>query len=175
MSRLAFALSIIGEYSLVLFVWNFHRKKPAGENVKIWMIFALFGLLSAFYLLSGGVVEYMVFDASAKLYRESYGPLYALHMVLTLGFVPLLVFASFKRISELSYIDKTRLKMIVASIAVLMGVLIFLQFLLPLWGIWIFEKDIALLFVLFVASIVYITKRYYFSGIGYGIGKLIVY
>lgn len=109
----------------------------------------------------------MMFDTSAKVYREVYGPLYAIHTILTLGFVPALVFASVKRISGLNYINKTRLKMIVASIAVLMGTLILLQFLLPLWGIWIFEKEIVVLFVLFVASIVYITKRYYFSGIGY--------
>lgn len=105
----------------------------------------------------------MMFDASAKLYREAYGPWYAVHTFLTLGFVPMLIFASVKRISELNYINKTRLKMIVASIVVLMGTLIFLQFVLPLFGIWILEKEIVVLFVAFVLSIVYIAKRYYFS------------
>lgn len=89
----------------------------------------------------------MSFDAAAKVYREFYGPLYMVHMLLTLGFVPALVFASAKRICDLNYINKTRLKMIVASIAALMGVLILLQFLLPLLGIWIFEKEIVILFV----------------------------
>lgn len=53
--------------------------------------------------------------------------------------------------------------MIALSVGVLMGTLILLQFILPMFGIWILEKEISLLFVLFVASIVYITKRYYFS------------
>lgn len=56
-----------------------------------------------------------------------------------------------------------RLKMIALSVGVLMFTLILLQLILPLFGIWILEKEISLMFVVFVASIVYITKRYYFS------------
>lgn len=53
--------------------------------------------------------------------------------------------------------------MVSLAIGTLMFSLIILQSILPLFKIWIFEKEIVFLFVAFVGAIVYITKRYYFS------------
>ncbi|HBB27492.1 TPA: hypothetical protein DCZ36_03290 [Candidatus Gracilibacteria bacterium] len=175
LSRIAFALSIIGEYSLILYIWNFHKGNTAQARRNSVYILCIFVILSIFYIFTGGIVNSLVFDAEANTFREIYGPLVLIHSILTIGFIPLLITASTIRIREQNSLNKVRLKMIALSVGVLMGTLIFLQFILPMFDIWIFEKEVSLLFVLFVASIVYITKRYYFSGIGFGIGKIIIY
>lgn len=175
LSRSAFALSIIGEYSLILYIWNFHKRDDARTRRNSLYILCIFIALSALYVLTWWIVTSLSFDASANTFREVYGPIIILHTVLTIGFIPLLVIASTIRIREQNSLNKIRLKMIALSIGILMFILIVLQLILPMFGIWIFEREITLLFVVFVGSIVYITKRYYFSWIGFWIGKIIIY
>jgi hypothetical protein len=52
--------------------------------------------------------------------------------------------------------------------------LIILQLILPYLGIWILEKEIIFIFTAFVISVPLIVRRYYFSDIGYGIGKIFI-
>jgi len=156
-------LSIIAEYSLLLFVWNFHNDTSIRFVKRTRYALGGFAAVILFYVCSGTIIASMVFDTSAKLYREVYGPLYAVNIVLALGFLPMFAFASWKRISEQNALNRIRLKRIAVSVVILIGALAFLQIVLPLFGIWILEKEIVVLFVAFVLSIVYITKRYYFS------------
>lgn len=55
-----------------------------------------------------------------------------------------------------------------------MIVCLFLQLVLPTFGIWILEKEIILLFLAFVLYTFWTIRRYYFSSLGYGIGSVVV-
>jgi hypothetical protein len=54
----------------------------------------------------------------------------------------------------------------------MISVLIIFQLILPYFGIWILEREIIFFFTIFVVSIPLILRRYYFSHLGYSIGKI---
>lgn len=57
----------------------------------------------------------------------------------------------------------------------MLSMMIFLQVILPLFDIWILEKEIIFLYLFFVIRTYFVLKRYYFGSIGYGIGVFVAF
>lgn len=108
------------------------------------------------------------------MYREVFGKWYVVHPFLSLLSLPLSVYYSVKQLRKVTHLNKIRFKHILSASLFLVISLFILQLILPLFGIWILEKEIIFFFVFFVLSVVYTLRRYYFSSLGYGIGKIVI-
>lgn len=108
------------------------------------------------------------------VYREIPGKLYYASYSFYVVFLALLVYFSACQIKVLNFLSRRRLIGIILATAVLIGSIIFLQLVLPIFDIWILEKQIILLYAGFVAYIYYLFRRYYFSSLGYGLGRIVV-
>jgi signal transduction histidine kinase len=174
-SRVSFALSVAGEYSLLFFIREFRKDTSPVFTKATLTALAAFMAVMVFYVSGGGIISTLEFSKADDAWREVYGWAYPFHILVTTFFVPLLVKYFLEKMRTQGLLNRIRLKLIVAAFAVLMLSMIVLQMILPLLGIWIMEKAIALFFVGFVASVLYVVKRYYYSGIGFGFGKIFAY
>ncbi len=174
LSRVDFALSILAIYSFVLFVlffqssrWDFSFKSLILPTIAAVSILLLYG--------STDLIIHSLSPDKFWVFREITGDFYFIHIILSFFSLPLIVFYTRKQFRIQSYITKIRLKRIIISASLLILAMIFFQLVLPLFGIWIFEKEIIILFTLFVVYVVFTMKRYYFTLIHqeYGILKLI--
>ena len=113
----------------------------------------------------------MQFDIGSHVYREVYGEAIFMHFLLNFLTVGWIIITSLYKYPSLSYLNKLRFGRIVFSWFVLILLLLFLQLVLPVLGIWVLEKEIVFIFMFFVIEIVYILRRYYFSSIGYWVTR----
>lgn len=98
-----------------------------------------------------------------------YGPLYSVHTLLNVAFLPLFIWLSFRQIQRQAQLDRIRLKHIVVAAFVTIFFMIVFQLVLPAFDIWLLEREIVFLLSFFVIYTVFTVKRYYFSALGYRI------
>lgn len=69
-------------------------------------------------------------------------------------------------------LGKMRFERIVWASLVLLSILLLLQLILPLLGIWILERELILFFTGFSLYTLFTLKRYYFAPIWYDVAKI---
>ncbi|MDD2891610.1 MAG: HAMP domain-containing sensor histidine kinase [Candidatus Gracilibacteria bacterium] len=99
---------------------------------------------------------------------------YILNPLLHIIGISLLFYFATQQLKKQAYLNKIRLKRILLGAFLPLSAAIILQLILPAFGIWILEKEIIFFYLVFVIYVVYVLKRYYFSSLGYGIGKIII-
>ncbi len=174
LSRSAFGTSIIGIYSLLFFIKNFQQAKEKILTRRTIFILFSFILLLLIFIFTPAIVSDLQYDSVNNVYREIYGNAYIVHIIFSILFVPLFAFYSIKQLKFQSYLNRIRLKNILFSAFILVICGLTLQLILPLFWIWIFEKELIFLFLFFVLFVLYTVKRYYFSSLEYGIGKIFI-
>ncbi len=169
-SRLDFAIGILGVYSLLGFIYFFNTK-PSKLFVKevLWILGWMLSVL-AFYVFTKGIIAGLYYEASEKVFREIPGKVFALHIALHATCVFLFCYFSFKQLKKQTYLNRIRLKHILTSAFMLVLFLIVFQLILPSFGIWILEKEVVFSLAIFVLYIYLTINRYYFSR-GFGMGK----
>ena len=174
-SRIDFALGICAVYSFLFFIGFFWKTTERYIMKKLIAVGILFLIVILFYTFTRCIISDLSFDLTHDVYREIFGSIFFLHIALHSIFLLLLIPVSYISLAKQESLQRARLKAILISSSILLIFLLFLQLLLPYFGIWIFEKEIIFLFAVFVISIPLIIRRYYFSGFGYGIGKILTY
>jgi signal transduction histidine kinase len=168
-SRIDFLLSIFSGYSFLAFLYFYTGWKIS--RVYFPYLFGTATILVGLYIFTPLIVESL--DMVDGVLRERFGAVISLHILLHIGWIISICVLSYRSISKLEPLPRIRLWYILLSWLAIFLLLIGLQLILPLFGIWILEREIIFFYILFVFFVAYTLRRYYFSPIGYGIGRLL--
>ena len=113
------------------------------------------------------------FSQTDHVYREIYGPLYFVHIIISVAFLPLFLFYAFKQLKTQTILNRIRFRNIILAAFVVIFVALIFQIILPALGIWLFEKELIFLLTFFVVYIFFTLRRYYFSS-GYELSKAVI-
>lgn len=172
LSRVNFIIGISAVYSLLFFILHFDQRRIHNIAKYIFLTIILTGY---FCIFTDSIIESIQFSETEWVYREVYGSWYSIIVVYYVAFLIWFIIASFIQIRQTSNLDKIRLKKILQSAYFMLAMLIFLQVFLPLFDIWIMEKELIFFYLYFVLHTYQILRRYYFGSIGYGIGRTIIF
>ena len=174
LSRFGFGIGVSTVYSLLYFLIYFGKSDTRFLQKSVLIPILTLLLIPFVYVSTDWIIHSLEYDLWAKVYREVTGPLFWLHIFAHFLFLALFVYFSFRTIQVQDNLNKIRLKHILFVGFLAVFAMLVLQLILPYFGIWMLEKEIIFIFTLFVISVPIITRRYYFSHIGYGIWRLLV-
>ena len=172
-SRLAFGISIPLIYSFLLFIKYFQQEKSDFFTWQTKSILAAYALILGIYIFMGGVVSGLEFSQTDQVYRETYGPLYFMHVGISIAFLPLFIFFSFRQLKVQTLLNRIRFRNIIFAAFVVIFFLLVFQLILPAFGIWLLEQEIIFLLAFFVMYIFFTLRRYYFSA-GYELSRGVI-
>lgn len=171
-SRINFIIWIITVYNLLFFVIYYGSKEPNIKPVKYIYIPSVI-IFSVLYIFTWSIIETLRFDEVAKAYREVYWSAYFLTIIFYVGFLLSFIYVGFYKIRHLSNLDRIRLKKIMQAAYFMLFSMIFLQVFLPLFDIWILEREIIFFYLFFVVRTYLVLRRYYFGWTEYSIWKVL--
>lgn len=174
-TKIDYYLSIWVLYSFLYFLYNFsstQKKINLWKNSILLIIFYLAN--SYFYIWSDKIISWLIFDQDLKIYRENFWSYYYYHIFLTLIFIPIFTYIIIKKYNSLTNLNKIKLKNIIISVFLAVTFIMIFQLILPFFWIWLFEKEIIFVYILFVFSVIYSLKRYFFINFWYWIWKIII-
>ncbi len=174
LSRLAFSVSLLWMYTFLLFIIFFDYKKKSIFTKKVFLILFLYLVFFLFSIFSENIIH-SLYLWNDWVYRENYGLFYPIYIIWYLLFIPLVLVSILKQFKKQNYINKLRLKYILYWVLVFIWTGLVLQVILPLFWIWMFEREIIFFFIFFILSVVYSVNRYYFNDLWYWIWKIIVW
>lgn len=96
------------------------------------------------------------------MYREVYGSHFWIHPLLQSLAVTAFVWEAFRQFKAQKGLDRIRLQRLLSAAGLFLTACLVLQLVLPMFGIWIFEKEIVFLFTAFTAYAFHALRRYYF-------------
>lgn len=165
LSRATFTMWILSVYSLMFFVKYF---EPVQKNIsfkKLIITLLIYAIFSIYTIFTENIISWLIFSESDWVYREVYGRYFFLLPVLYALYFILYSYYSFWNSKKFSMLSRLRLRNISHATFLAISVLIFLQLILPLFNIWILEKEVILIYLFFVIYATYTIRRYYFSPI----------
>lgn len=174
-TRVAFATGIISVYNLLFFIIFFQNKSQNISLKKVIKTLLASFFIFIFFVFTPYIISGVEFSETEQVYREIYGKAYFLIPIAYINFLILFFYIAHKKISEHTGLDRIRIRNIVIATYIALSFLIVLQVFFPLLEIWIFEKEIILCFLFFIAFTFFTITRYYFSSIWYGITKFLLF
>lgn len=173
-SRICFTIWIMSSYSLLLSIY-FIKKWSIELNIlsKI-LIFIFIIVISTVFNFTDLIIKKIEFFEIIWEYREIYWDLISINVILQLVFIFSFIYISLKNFKELSIINKIRTKYILIFSYIFLITMIVLQSILPVYNIWFFDKYLIVNYILYIFSINYILKRFYFSDIWYSVLKILI-
>lgn len=170
LSRVSFGIGIGATWSLWFFVRYFDTR-PSKVLVPqaVYPLVAFVPVLLA-YSLTGGIVGSLEFSSADGVYREVPGYAFIIHPILHLTAVIGLFVDSYRQLRKQTHLDLLRLKRLLGAAATFIAACLILQLVLPILGIWVFEKGIVFLYFAFTAYAFFTLKRFYFDSGGF-VGK----
>ncbi len=177
LSRFLYLLSLIGGYSIVLFAYFYSPKKTIKKKYKkinIWAIILL-SIVSIITLFSPYIIKEMIFDDQLLHHYEDLWALFNIYALLYI-FNPLIfIIIARRKIWTLNWVSKMRFKYI--SIWYLIFILNWIVFLwiLPIFDIWVLQKEQVIFFIPFILSIYYAIHRYNFLDPFIWIGRAFIF
>lgn len=175
LAQWSYACSVVSLYSFVLFLYCFSKK-----NIRIysWIVYSyiLFSCcLILFYTQTHFIIEGLYFNEVKNDWYETEGSLFLFHIVLSLFFIPLALFLGIKSMRELKYIEKRRLQFILLWVLIFVCLSFVFLLILPIFGLWIMERYIAIFFTPFIIGVFYAIRQYDFLNIKIAFVQLIIF
>ncbi|MDP2091025.1 MAG: hypothetical protein Q8K30_05515 [Candidatus Gracilibacteria bacterium] len=171
--KFMYLFSIIGIYSLLLFIYNFDIKRKSNltksrllSNNSIVLAFICI-VLYYLYIYTPYIISNLEYLSNRNDYYESYGKLFFIHTGLNFLSVPLFIIITHFKYKKLNIINKIRLKYILFGAFLFIFFGIVFQLILPIYGIFLFEKEIILFILPFLLFTWYSITRYHFTDISY--------
>ncbi len=171
-TRICFWVGVLASYSLLFSVYMLNSGKNTLSKIKIFLFFVFYVLVFWIYGFTDLIIEWLYF--SNNIYREIPWKMFFIHFLLQIVFALSFIWMSFLKVKNQSYINKLRLKYILLLSYFIIFLVILLQLVLPIFEIWFLEKELILFFLLYVLSVVYVIKRYYFTSIYYSLWKVVI-
>jgi len=174
-SKLWYFISIVCIFSFLYFIYYFSTGSKDIFSNKNKFIHIFWFVLFFIYIFTDNIIQWMYFDSEKKWYYEIAWNLHDWHILITLIFFPLFAYTTYKKYSSINFLNKLRLKYILFWTALFITLTLIFQLILPLFDIWLFEKEIWLFFIPFILLSFYSIHRYNLSNIKIKIGEWIVY
>lgn len=182
LSRIDYGISPLVLLCFLVFLYFFGEKNTDNSIIrsllheKRFMISTFILFIIIFYIsgFTDTVVQAIEYDSTQAVFREIFWELSWINNLIYIAFVPISLVLFLYKKSRLSYIDNIRISKIIWVKLIFLTILIVLQWILPLYNIWILENEIVFLFVVPVIFIANIIQRYYFSPIWYQTRRLIM-
>jgi len=171
-TKACFALSIWAVYSILFFILFFDEKKKYQSR---YIIYALIFYITIFisYTTTDTIVAWLSFDQWVWVYRELPWRWIYIHALMHAIALLAIVIVWIYRYANLSWLTKMRFRNIVSASVLLITILLILQLILPIFNIWILEREIFLFFVLYIGYISFTIKRYTFDKMRYDSARII--
>jgi len=173
-SKLWYFLSLGCFYGFALFVYYFDSANKNYFSLQNKIIHILALAVFWIYVFSDGIIWWMYLDTQKNDYYEIQWSIYFLHILLNICFFLFFMYTAFKKYRSINYLNKLRLKYILFWVFLLIILTIFFQLLLPLFDIWILEREVWLFFIPFIILTFYSIHRYNLSNIKIKIWEVIV-
>ena len=163
--KVQYSISLIWFYSIIFFVL-FYRSKNISKKI-LYTIFAWYFVSIALLNFTDLFLWSVDFSLDEGKYVENYGPLYSLLVGAYILIFPLFFLISWFKIRRLSYLDKSRLNIIIVGFILLIGLPLIFQVIIPF-----FSQDAAKIswdFILpffmlpFILWIIYASRKYDFT------------
>ena len=174
-SRLLFSITVPASYFMLLFFHYGNIKNIKNKNKKdiifiiLWLIIILFSIFSPY------VIEDMVYDNKLWFYYEKFWKYYFLYMYAYFLILPIFFISAFIKRKLLRNIEKIRFKYMYIWFFLYVFFTIIFLVILPLFDIWILQKEQILFFVPFIILTWYSITRYHFIDIKIWTWKILIF
>ena len=175
LSRLMYWTFLIAMYSMLFFVIFFNNKnskKLFRYNLIIILTFSIFFFLAVF---TEFIIKDMVYSEELQYHYEEFWFWILLYSALHVIYNFLFIILSYFTIKKLNNINKIRFKYISLWFLIFMICEVIFLGVLPLFNIWILQKEQILFFVPFIVLTWYSITRYHFLDIKIWIWKVFVF
>lgn len=173
-SRIAFWIWIIWVYCLLFFITFFNYTFLYSRYLS-YIFIIISSLLLWVYVFTDLIIAWLNFSVVDLLYREVYGKMYYLTLIFYAVFLIAFIIVAFLKNKQLSNLERIRFRKIINSAYFMLFIWSILQLILPYFNIWILEKEIIFLYLIFVISVYFTLTRYYFDASSLWIWKALVY
>ncbi len=161
LSRLMYWLSIGAFYNMLFFVWFFNINIKKSRKYLILLDFIWLWLMYL-SLFTDTIIKNMSLTIEPWRYLEVYWNLYFIFEFLYLFFLPLFIFIWFRKMKYLYFLNKVRVKYLLYWFIIFTFLGLLFQVILPLFWIYLFEKEVIFFLLPFILSIFYASHRYKF-------------
>lgn len=122
---------------------------------------AFAGIL-ALYVFDDGIIRSLEFSSEEGVYRETFGSHFWIHPLFHATAVVALIGESYRQLRAQKGLDRIRLQRFLSAAGLFLTVCIVLQLILPMFDVWILEKEIVFGYVAFAAYALHVLRRYHF-------------
>lgn len=161
-----YALSIIGIYSFLSFIYFFNKKIYSNNNT-FYIIITFFIWVFSFYIFTPYIINGLNYDVIKKDYYEKLWNFFYIHLLLFFIFIISFIFIVYKKIKNLNNINIIRLKYILLWWFIFILLWFIFQTILPTFWIYIFEKEAVLFILPFLLLTWYSISRFHFSDLSF--------
>lgn len=146
-------------------VWEAHKKWIA-------IFVTLVGILSVLTLWTDLIISNVIYDTVSKIYYEDFWEIFFIYTFLYALYIPLILFFSYRKLKSLSRINKIRFYLFLLGYGFMMVCWYVFLVILPMYDIWLFEKQQVLFIIPLLVVIFYSSYRYNFIDIEFFFSKL---
>ncbi len=173
-SKACFLSWVLANLSIFLALFLFNTwKKELSKKKKLLILIIYISLITLYF--SNNIISWLCFSKEEWVFREKYWILYWIHIFLQITFLVWFIILSFLKLKNQTYINKLRLKLIISLSYLSIFLVLIFQLFLPYFWIWVLEKEIVIIFMFFVISVIFVVKRYFFWSIWYSIWTFLIW
>lgn len=165
--KMMYFISIIWIYSLLFFILYYNKRSENLLNKKVLNIFLVYLMLWIIYLKTPLIITWVEYIQEKWDYYEVFWKFVFIHVILSLWFIPLFIYFTYIKFKTLNYINKSRLKYILLWAYIFVLFTFLFQLILPLFWIYIFEKEAVLFILPFLLLTWYSITRYHFTDLSF--------
>ncbi len=161
-SRLLFCSSTLALYSLFCFLLFFWENITYIWSKKILIPIIVFLSIWIVYMGTDLIIERLEYNLNTDTYHQVKGSLFALHI--SSHFIGIFLFFDtlFRKIKTQNSLGNIKLKNILFSTLIVSFTLFILKMALPIFQLWIGEKEMVFLCFVFVGIVLIVIRRNYF-------------
>jgi hypothetical protein len=165
LSHCSYLISILYIYSFVGFIYFFDTQNSLKIDQK-QIILILTGLIGLTILYLSPWITVSMYLDTAGIFRENPWELSIIHTIFTLWAFPIILYTVYNKLRKIRLLARIRFTRIIYSTSLLIVIFVFFQLIFPIYyGIWIFEKELIVIYFMYIGYVSYIIHRYYFASV----------
>ena len=173
-SRFTYWISFLGIYVLGIFLLYFDKynfKVKEIKKIKFVSVFAILFAIIVFF--TSFTVKSIYYNFELNWYYEKFWCWYHIYLFLELIMIFVFSFIVYKKYKKLQYINKIRYKYILIWLFIFVFLGLFFQWILPVFWIYLFEKEVILYILPFLLAVWYSSTKYSFIDFSFRYKKIL--
>ena len=173
-SRFAYWISFLWIYILWIFLLNFDKSNIKNIYFKLLIkyISIFIFLFTILIFFSPYIIKWIYFNNNRGSYYEIFGFLYNFYLFLEVLMIFTFWVIVYKKYKKLQNINKIRYKYILFWLFIFISLWILFQWILPVYWIYYFEKEVPFYILPFLLAVWYSISRYSFIDISFRYKKI---